>query len=150
MHPMTAARRPERGSVLMLMPAAVVIVLLLGAISVDSAITYLGQRQARNIAFDAANDAAGVGIDLDALRATGEAVYDADRVSEVAHAAVDGSGADQVRLVDVQIDPEGGVRVTVEVTIRHLFVQAFGGGGRETLRISARAAGEVSDPARAP
>jgi len=45
--------------VLMLMPAAVLIVLLLGAIAVDSAIVYLRQRQAYNVAFDAANDAAG-------------------------------------------------------------------------------------------
>ena len=56
--------RRSRGSVLMLMPAAVLIVLLLGAIAVDSAIVYLRQRQAENIAFDAANDAAGAGLPM--------------------------------------------------------------------------------------
>lgn len=129
----------------MLMPAAVVIVLLLGAISVDSAITYLGQRQARNVAFDAANDAAGSGVDLDTLRGAGEVVYDADRVREVALATVAAAGADHIRLIDTRIDGEA-VVVTVEVTIRHLFVQAFGRRGTERLRISARVEGQVRRP----
>lgn len=145
---MMAVRR-DRGSVLMLMPAAVMIVLLLGAISVDSAITYLGQRQARNVAFDAANDAAGAGVDLDTLRGAGEVAYDADRVRAVARSTVAASGTDHIRLADVRIDGDA-VVVTVEVTIRHLFVQAFGRRGMERLRVSARAEGHVRHPEGTP
>lgn len=141
---MTGPRRhTDRGSVLMLMPAAVLIVLLLGAIAVDSAIVYLGQRQAYNVAFDAANDAAGAGIDADLARSSGALVLDPVRVTEVASDAVAASSVRGVRLVDVAVEPDGVVAVTVEVRVEHLFVQAFGDDGHDTLRITARAGAEV-------
>ena len=130
----------------MLMPAAVVIMLLLGALAVDSAIVYLEQRQAYNIAFDAANDAAGAGLDLEEARTTGAVVYDPARVRAVAQAAVDAAGATDLRLVDAVPDDRGGVEVTVEVRVQHLFGQAFGGRSSQTLRLTARAAGEVRTP----
>jgi len=132
----------SHGSVLMLMPAAVLIVLLLGAIAVDSAIVYLRQRQAYNVAFDAANDAAGAGFDLEVAREEGEIVYDPDRVAVIAEEAVAASGLDDVRLVSAR--PDGtGVVVTVEVTVEHLFVQAFGDPASDVLTVDARADGEV-------
>lgn len=145
----TSARRHERGSVLMLMPAAVLIVLLLGAIAVDSAIVYLGQRQAYNVAFDAANDAAGAGFDLDAARTSGEIVYDPDRVAALAAQAVAAAGIDDLELVSAE--PDGaGVVVTVRRTVRHLFVQALGDPSRDVLTISARVEGEVRRGITAP
>jgi len=136
----------ERGSVLMLMPAAVLIVLLLGAIAVDSAIVYLRQRQAYNVAFDAANDAAGAGFDLAIAREEGEIVYDPDRVDALARQAVDAAGIEDLELVEARPDGDG-VVVTVTVTVRHLFVQAFGDPARDTVTIDARAEGEVRRPA---
>jgi uncharacterized membrane protein len=136
-------RRGHRGSVLMLMPAAVLIVLLLGAIAVDSAIVHLEQRQAYNIAFDAANDAAGAGLDRDALRSTGELRYDLDRVREVAVASVAAAGADGLSLVDVTTGPTGDVAVTVEMRVDRLFGQAFDRRSSETLRVTARATAET-------
>ena len=145
----TSTRRHERGSVLMLMPAAVLIVLLLGAIAVDSAIVYLGQRQAYNVAFDAANDAAGAGFDLDAARTSGEIVYDPDRVAALAAQAVAAAGIDDLELVSAE--PDGtGVVVTVRRTVRHLFVQALGDPSRDVLMISARVDGEVRRGITAP
>lgn len=129
----------------MLMPAAVLIVLLLGAIAIDSAIVYLGQRQAYDVAFDAANDAAGAGFDLDAARTRGEIVYDPDRVSAVAAQAVAASGIDDLELVSARID-DVGVVVTVRRTVKHLFVQALGDPARDVITISARAEGEVRRP----
>lgn len=135
----------NRGSVLMLMPAAVVIVLLLGAIAVDSAIVYLEQRQAYNVAFDAANDAAGAGVDRRRVRTTGEFVYDPGRVRELAAAAVEASDVEGLTLVSAT--PEGdGVEVTVQVRVERLFGQAFGGRSSETLTLTARAAGAVRVP----
>ena len=138
--------RRSRGSVLMLMPAAVVVMLLLGAIAVDSAIVYLEQRQAYNVAADAANDAVGAGIDRDLLRTTGAVVYDPTRVREVATATIAAAGDHDLTLVEAVPDGEGGVGVTVEVRVRHLFVQAFGRGSTEMLRITARARGELRAP----
>ena len=132
----------ERGSVLMLMPAAVLIVLLLGAIAVDSAIVYLGQREAYNVAFDAANDAAGAGLDLEAARTSGEIVYDPDRVEAIAARSVAAAGFDDLELVSAVPDGDG-VVVTVRRTVEHLFVQALGEPASDTLTISARVEGEV-------
>lgn len=142
MTPGRQARRRDGGSVLMLMPAAVLIVLLLGAIAVDSAIVYLGQRQAYNVAFDAANDAAGAGFDLDAARTSGDIVYDPERVEALAVQAVAAAGIDDLELVSAEIDGTG-VVVTVRRTVQHLFVQALGDPGHDVLTISARAEGEV-------
>lgn len=133
----------------MLMPAAVLIMLLLGAIAVDSAIVYLGQRQAYNVAFDAANDAAGAGFDLEAARTSGEIVYDPDRVEALAAQAVVAAGIDDLELVAAV--PDGpGVVVTVRRTVKHLFVQALGDPARDVLTISARADGEVRRGAEEP
>jgi len=52
------------------------------------------------------------------------------------------SELDGVRLVSAR--PDGtGVAVTVEVTVEHLFVQAFGDPARDVLTVEARADGEV-------
>lgn len=141
--------RRERGSVLVLMPAAVLIVLLLGAIAVDSAIVYLGQREAYNVAFDAANDAAGAGFDLDAARTRGEIVYDPDRVEAIAAQSVAAAGFADLELVSAV--PDGtGVEVTVRRTVKHLFVQALGDPARDVLTITARVEGELRRPAAEP
>jgi hypothetical protein len=140
-HPVRRGRG-TRGSVLMLMPAAVLIVLMLGAIAVDSAIVYLRQRQAYNVAFDAANDAAGAGFDLDIARQEGEIVYDPDRVAALARQAIEAAGIEDLRLLDARPDGDG-VVVTVAVTVRHLFVQAFGDPSSDVLTIDARADAEL-------
>lgn len=134
-----------RGSVLMLMPAAVLIVLLLGAIAVDSAVVYLAQRQAHNVAFDAANDAAGAGFDRETARRTGEIRYEPDRVRSIAADAVAASALSDVTLIDVVVGADGVVAVTVEVEVEHVFAPAF---GRRTgpLQVTARAAGEIAGP----
>lgn len=133
----------------MLMPAAVLIMLLLGAIAVDSAIVYLGQRQAYNVAFDAANDAAGAGLDLHAVRTRGEIVYDPARIEVLAAQAVAAAGIDDLELVSAV--PDGAaVVVTVRRTVKHLFVQALGNPSSDVLTISARVEGEVRRPLPVP
>lgn len=65
-----SARRSadERGSVLMLVPAGVLIVFVLGSIAVDMSLVHLRKRQAFDLASAAANDAATAGADQAALR----------------------------------------------------------------------------------
>ncbi len=137
--------RSTRGSVLMLMPAAVLIVLLLGAIAVDSAIVYLGQRQAYNVAFDAANDAAGAGFDADTARRTGEIVYDPVRVEVLAAEAIAAADIHDLHLVSTSVADDV-VSVTVEIEIDHLFLQAFGRDADQPIRMTARAGGQTQGP----
>ena len=106
---------------------------------------YLRQRQAYNVAFDAANDAAGAGFDLAVAREEGEIVYDADRVEALARQAVEAAGIEDLELVDARPDGDE-VVVTVAVTVRHLFVQVFGEPSRDTVTIDARVGGEVRRP----
>ena len=66
---MSARRSPdERGSVLMLVPAGVIIVFVLASIDVDMSLVHLRKRQAFDLASAAANDAATAGADQAALR----------------------------------------------------------------------------------
>jgi hypothetical protein len=55
-------RHSERGSVLALVPAGFLVLILLGAIAVDSGATYLGQQQLQASVEAAANDAAGAAL----------------------------------------------------------------------------------------
>ena len=61
-------RADERGSVLMLVPAGVLIVFVLASIAVDMSLVHLRKRQAFDLASAAANDAATAGADQEALR----------------------------------------------------------------------------------
>ena len=71
-----------RGSVLMLMPAALLVVFVLGSISIEFAAVSMRQRALYNAADAAANDAATYAIDRAVLRATGEVVLDPVLVAE--------------------------------------------------------------------
>ena len=89
------APRPDRlrGSTLLLFPAALLIMLALAAVTVDSAIAFMAQRQLVNATAAAANDAA--------TRALSDrAFYQDDRI-ELTQSAVESVAVDRVfQLVD--------------------------------------------------
>jgi Flp pilus assembly protein TadG len=62
-----ASEQHERGSVLMLVPAAVLVLFVLGAIAVDSAAVFLAQRDLANRTAAVANDIAASAISDEAL-----------------------------------------------------------------------------------
>lgn len=105
----------DRGSSLMLMPAAVLVMMLLGAIALDAAAIRMQSRELRNVARSAANDALSAAVDVDHLRETGEIRIDESlaRVTvdeaitrrSVADAAVD--------AVVVTTEPDGTIVLTV-------------------------------------
>lgn len=75
----------------MLMPVAVLVVVVLGAIAVDRAVVFGAQRDLVQAAQAAANDAAAVGVDPDALREGVEQVHlDAGRVKRAIDASLVG------------------------------------------------------------
>lgn len=75
-------QRSERGSVLMLMPAAVLVVVILGGIAVDSAVVFTAQRELVSATQAAANDAVAYGIDENAFRDGRGYVDDPARVDQ--------------------------------------------------------------------
>jgi Flp pilus assembly protein TadG len=118
----------DSGSVLMLMPAAVLIVLILGSIAFDFSLVYLRQRQAINVAAAAANDAVVAGIDLDEFRRSQTVELDHALVEQAAANAIAGSdlAADIVDW-DVRIISDTEVEVWMSVRIEYVFAKALPG-----------------------
>ena len=99
-------RSCARGSVLMLMPAGLLIVFVLGSISIEFATVSMRQRALYNAADAAANDAATYAIDRVVLRETGEVVLDPTLVEEAVGLSLRAQGVELVRapLVEVSAD----------------------------------------------
>lgn len=91
----------ERASVLMLMPAAVLIMIILGALAVDRAVIFEAQRDLVSTAQASANDAAGLSVDIDELRVEGNIKVDSEAI------------ADAVGLATAAVEP--GTRVSWEL-----------------------------------
>ena len=117
------AARHDRASVLMLMPAAILIVFLLASISIDLSLLFLRQRQASSVAVDVANDLASAAFDEGVFRSTGEFELDPDRADELGRAFVAASDLGR-EIEDVQITVLGADRVEVRLTVRVEYVFA--------------------------
>jgi Flp pilus assembly protein TadG len=131
----------------MLMPAAVLVFLVLGALCVDYGSVFLAQRELSNAAAAAANDAAARAIDLDYLYATGNVRLLADRARVVAERSVAAKGLDHLdaTVVDVQVDAAGtAVIVTVHGRAHYLFAKAVPG-GKEGADVTAASEAEATE-----
>jgi len=147
--PRSARTADDRASVLMLVPAAVLIVLVMASIAVDMALVQLRQRQAHDLAAEAANDAATAAADHAALR-SGDYVVDADSARRVVADVVGASdlAPDVVGPPEVRVTDDG-VVVEVAVQADYIFAGVVPGApdGR-TVRASATAT--AARPAAAP
>ncbi len=79
----TGRLRDDRGQTLLLAPIAMMIVVILGAVTLEVAAMHLHQRQLNDLADSLANDAATVGFDVDAFRQTGEVRIDPTEAAKV-------------------------------------------------------------------
>lgn len=126
----------ERGSALMLMPVAVLIVILLGGIAVDRALLFGAQRDLVATAQAAANDAVAAGVDVGALREGDDAAIDrvaVDRAVRMAAAEADG-----VVAISWEID-DGYLIVRLRRTVRLVFTPGVPGApSSETVTATAR------------
>jgi len=140
----TGAHHRQRGSVLILMPAGVLVVLLLGAIAVDLSLVFLRQRQASAMAVDVANDLVGIALDEDAFRADGRFQLDPERADVLGRALVASSDlAEDLLDVEVTVVGPDAVEVRVVVRVDYVFAKAIPGaadGTSVTATATARAA----------
>jgi Flp pilus assembly protein TadG len=118
--------RSERGSVLILVPAAVLVLVVLGAIAVDSAVAFLGQREVSNAAAAAANDAAGAALSDSAFYGSGTLVVDPVAARTVAVRAVSARLSRGVEVESVDVEVAGpSVCVTVRGRVPYVFARSL-------------------------
>jgi hypothetical protein len=128
---------------MMLMPAAVLVILVLGALAVDVAVVHLGERQAFGAATAAANDAATYGIDPSALRRGDEPGIDPARARHAAMASLAGEQTiDPDAAPVVEVDGTS-VTVTVTLQLEYIFSQGLPGAPDGTT-VTARATADAS------
>jgi hypothetical protein len=124
-----------------LFPAGLLVVLVLGAISVDLSARFLAQREAIAAAEAAANDAVGAAVDREALDGTGPLVLDPPAARRVALASLDAQGVlgpgVPPPVIEV-VDPTT-VRVTVAVRPEAIFLPVLEPGGPDVVTVSATA-----------
>ncbi|CAN5584168.1 hypothetical protein BH20ACT2_BH20ACT2_24990 [soil metagenome] len=119
----------ERGQVLMLMPAAVLVVIILGAIAVDLSVVYLAERDLSAAAAAAANDAVTYGFDEEAYRRGEGYVIDPRRVDEAVTRSLQRRDIDARPSVRIDGDE---VEVTLAGTAEYVFAKAIPGVGDGT------------------
>jgi hypothetical protein len=139
-------RRREEGSTLMLVPAGFLVLMLLAALSVDSAVAYLGQRQLDDALTAAVNDAATAGLSNRGFYQQGSVTLDpAMTVVEVCRslAAQGDGGLHDLHLAVGVSGPEVTVRATARVD------GVFGGivAGLSTRQVSAQVTAEAQERA---
>ena len=140
----------QDGSALMLMPAGVLIVLLLGGLAVDSAIMFLGERELADLTAAAANDAATAAIAPEPFYECGRLELDEEQARTVANAVAAQRVSDAVELAGMEIDvrndadpPEVEIAATGSVDL--IFTPALPGRPRTRL-IDARSIAVAESP----
>lgn len=145
------------GSTLLLFPVGVLIVVILAAITVDSAIVFLGQREVANSVAAAANDAATIGVGNRAFYRAGTVELDGATVDQLARervrAALDPDRFHDLR-VDVTVVAASGngcpptVRVHASATVAYVFARAVPGAPRRATVEANSIAGPAQSDAR--
>ena len=125
----------DRGSVLALVPAGFLVLVALGALAVDSAVTYLGQQNLHDTLVAAANDAASSAIDHSAFYSSGSVVISLPAAQQVVCQSVDQQHASQLHQVKLWIGVRG-ARLTLigEAKVDAVFGRAIPGFGTRQVR----------------
>ena len=130
----------QRGSVLALVPAGFLVLILLGALAVDSAVAYTGQQQLHDALSAAANDAVGAGVDDSAFYGAGRLTLDPGAVARTVCAAVAAQQDRGLHGVHLAVSIQGdSVRVSGSAWVDAVFGRAIPGFGRRTVHSAAAA-----------
>lgn len=134
-----------RGSVLLLVPAGILVVLVLAALAVDLTHVHLARRTLHAAAAAAAGDAATAALDEAHFRASGEYRLDPVRAQQVVVATLDAHDEEIIDGAGVVVDvAPTQVTVRLEATVRYLFAPPVPGSpSRATVSASATARAAV-------
>lgn len=130
----------QRGSSLLLVPAGVLILVVLGALAVDLSNVHLSQRELVAAAQAAVGDAAAASLHEATFYHRGEAVVAADAARAEVVAALAASDLD-IALDSFGLSPDGEVVIRVSARVDTIFARAVPGGPDVVVvRATARAA----------
>ncbi|MDE0066934.1 MAG: hypothetical protein OXN44_08685 [Acidimicrobiaceae bacterium] len=118
-------------------PAALLVMVVLGAIVIDVGYTTVRGRELRAVAASAANDSLAA-LDIATLRATGAAVIDEGVAHRIVAQAVALGPLPDARVVDVEINGFA-IAVTLQLDIQLVMAPALGDLKQVTLQRTARA-----------
>lgn len=144
-------RRREDGSVLVLVPVGFLVLVLLAAMAVDSAATYLAQQQLHDAVAAAANDAVTAGLADQSFYRRGELMLDPAAAGAVVCRAV-GAQAD-ADLHDLHLQVALGaaaIRVVATARVDAVFGRIVPGWGHRQVEAEATAAALTGPGATAP
>ncbi|MBI2708689.1 MAG: hypothetical protein HYX34_03220 [Actinobacteria bacterium] len=122
------------------MPAAVLVVVILGAIALDFTVVYEAQRELVAAAQGAANDAAGASVDQDTFFRTGTIVLDEAELRRVVAASLARRGIRTTGPPEVRRVGERQLEVRVQQRVELIFARGVpGAAGAMTVTATATA-----------
>ncbi len=124
----------DRGTVLMLMPAAVLIIIVLGAFAVDATLVFLGEREVSNLASGLANDIAAAALDDPAFYRQGTLRLNpthAHRITNLSLTTYTPQYLETIRVDSLTIN-EAQATITLSATVPYLFSSALPAAPTET------------------
>lgn len=133
-------RRSERGSVLVLVPAGSLVLMLLAALAVDSAVAYQAQHQLHDALAAAANDAVAAGVDDRSFYTGGAVTLDAASVASAVCRSVEAQGLGSLHGLRIGVALSGrSIRVTGAATVDAVFGRLVPGFGTRGISSTADA-----------
>lgn len=114
----------------MLMPAAVLVVVVLGAFAVDATLAFLAHREVAHVSAGMANDVAGAAIDDAAFYGQGQVQLDPARAREVVDLSLSAYSPQYLTgmsVEDLSFPAPDEVTVTVSATAGYVFSAALPG-----------------------
>lgn len=128
----------ERGSVLALVPAGFLVLMVLAALAVDSAVAYLGQQKLHDTLAAAATDAATAGLDSGSFYRGGTLVLDPAQVARTACLSIAAQDHAGLRGLRVWMGVDGtSVVLTATATVEPVFGRVVPGLTHRQVRATA-------------
>ncbi len=151
--PRRHSRKRDHGTVVFLVPAAFLIVMLLGSIAADFSIALRAKHDVTDVASAAANDAATRALDVAWLESSGQLRFvSSDRLTSIVTATIDRQHLHGVKVLTVDVfddtppgSPEPRVAVHVTAIVDYIFAKMVPGishGSR--IDVTVRATAKIS------
>ncbi len=140
----------------MLVPAAVLVLMILGAIAVDSAVAFMAQRELANAAAAAANDAAGAALSDQSFyggggEGSGTITVDQRSARQVVTRALRARSPRGLTVDGIEVAASAGqVCVSLRGRVDYLFAKAIPGAAHQAMVEGRATASAVEGPAGSP